>query len=141
MHDYLALHLQVDFCLDTFPYTGGTTTNHALWMGVPTLTIAGPTPPGRHGAAILGSLGLEKFVAVGADDFVAKGIAGTRDLTELAALRAGLRERFERSSVRHPEVIAAGLERALRTMWRGWCEGRPPAAFEVGTGAMTERGG
>ena len=135
MPDYLALHHQVDFCLDTFPYTGGTTTNHALWMGVPTLTIAGSIPPGRHGAAILGHLGLEKFVAADADDFVAKGIAETRDLTELAALRAGLRERFERSSVRHPEVIAAGLERALRTMWRRWCEGRPPQSFEVGAGA------
>ena len=40
-------------CLDTFPYTGGTTTYQALWMGVPTLTVAGPTPPGRQGAAIL----------------------------------------------------------------------------------------
>lgn len=139
MPDYLALHHQVDLCLDTFPYTGGTTTNHALWMGVPTLTIAGPTPPSRHGAAILAHLGLEKLVAADADDFVAKGIAGTQDLTELAALRAALRERFERSSVRHPEVIAAGFERALRTMWKRWCDGRPPESFEVGTDAMTEQ--
>jgi protein O-GlcNAc transferase len=50
MNGYLELHQQADICLDTFPYTGGTTTLHALWMGVPTLTLAGQTVPGRSGA-------------------------------------------------------------------------------------------
>ena len=49
----------------------------------------------------------------------------------LAAVRAGLRERCERSPIRHPEVIAAGLESALRTMWQRWCAGLPAQTFEV----------
>jgi predicted O-linked N-acetylglucosamine transferase (SPINDLY family) len=60
---YLALHHQVDLCLDAFPYNGGTTTHHAIWMGVPTLTMAGRTPAARQGAAILGQLELDGFSA------------------------------------------------------------------------------
>jgi len=89
---YLALHHQVDLCLDTFPYNGGTTTHHALWMGVPTLTIAGTTPAGRQGAALLGLMGLDEFIATDAADFVAKGLYWAARLDTLAELRTGLRE-------------------------------------------------
>jgi predicted O-linked N-acetylglucosamine transferase (SPINDLY family) len=131
MPAYLALHHQVDMCLDTFPYTGGTTTNHALWMGVPTLTLAGHTPPGRQGAAMLGHVGLEAFVAEDEKDFQEKGLSWAADLAALAAVRAGLRERCERSPMRRPDVIAAGLESALRNMWQRWCAGLPAQTFEV----------
>jgi protein O-GlcNAc transferase len=118
---YLALHHEVDICLDTFPYTGGTTTNHALWMGVPTMTLAGQTAPGRQGAATLGHLQLDAFVAADREDFVRRGLSWADNLSALAAIRAGLRQRLEQSPMRRPDVIAAGLERALRTMWQRWC--------------------
>ncbi|MBE0475463.1 tetratricopeptide repeat protein, partial [Rhodoferax sp.] len=35
MDEYLALHHKIDIALDPFPYNGGTTTMHSLWMGVP----------------------------------------------------------------------------------------------------------
>ena len=128
---YLALHHQVDICLDTFPYTGGTTTSHALWMGVPTLSLAGHTPAGRQGAALLAHVGLDEFVAKDAADFEQKGVSWAGALVALAEVRAGLRARFEGSSIHRPEVIAAGLERALRTMWQRWCARLPAEAFEV----------
>ncbi len=132
---YLALHHQVDMCLDTFPYAGGTTTNYALWMGVPTLTLTGQTAPGRHGAANLGHVGLDGFVAEDPADFEAKGLFWAENLAALAEVRAGLRARWEQSPVRRPEVIAAGVESALRTMWQRWCAGLPTQTFEVRLGA------
>jgi predicted O-linked N-acetylglucosamine transferase (SPINDLY family) len=121
MDAYLALHHEVDICLDTYPYTGGTTTLHALWMGVPTLTLAGDTPAGRQSAAILAPLGLEDFIAADAADFVAKGADWAGRLDELAALRAALRARLHASPTRKPALIADALERALRHMWHRWC--------------------
>ncbi len=131
METYLALHHQVDICLDTFPYCGGTTTIHALWMGVPTLTVAGATPASRQGAAIVGQLGLEEFVAANEADFVAKGGYWATHLTELAEIRANLRQRWQQSPARKPEVIAASLEQAIRRMWVTWCANRPAESFTI----------
>ncbi|MEA3133473.1 MAG: hypothetical protein QOG17_1319 [Gammaproteobacteria bacterium] len=129
MAQYLALHLRVDICLDTYPYTGGTTTSHALWMGVPTLTVAGSTPAARQGAAFLGHLCLDDFVAKDAVDFVEKGLYWASHLTELSEVRAGMRDRWRRSAIGRPDMIAAGLERALRHMWTRWCESLPAESF------------
>lgn len=129
MDDYLALHHHVDVCLDTYPYTGGTTTLHALWMGVPTLTLAGRTVAGRPGACILGHVGLDEFVACNAHDYVEKGLFIAGNIPLLADLRANLRSRFGQSSLGRPDIVADGLERALRTMWQRWCSGQAPASF------------
>ena len=131
MKDYLELHNQVDICLDTFPYNGGTTTCHALWMGVPTLTMSGSTPASRDGATVLGHAGLEAFVARDAADFVQKGLYWAGNPAALSDIRAGLRERFAKSAMGQPAVVAAGLERALRIMWQRWCAGLPAESFEV----------
>jgi protein O-GlcNAc transferase len=73
LKEYLALHHQVDINLDAFPYSGGTTTLHALWMGVPTLTLAGDTAAGRQTACILEHMQLPEYIAHDVDDFVRKG--------------------------------------------------------------------
>lgn len=130
-HAYLGLHRHVDICLDTFPYNGGTTTLHALWMGVPTLTLAGATPAGRSGASILAHVGLESFVAHDARDFVEKGMSWAERRDELAAIRGGLRERFLQSARGQPALVAEGVARALRTMWQRWCAGLPAESFEI----------
>ena len=73
----------------------------------------------------------EQFLATDKADFVAKGVALSSDISALAALRTGLRERCMASAAFRPEVVAAGLSRALRIMWQRWCDDQPPVAFEV----------
>ncbi|MBY0575519.1 MAG: tetratricopeptide repeat protein [Gallionellaceae bacterium] len=131
MAAYLSLHQQVDICLDTFPYNGGTTTLHALWMGVPTLTLAGNTTAGRPGVTILSHADLEVFIARDAADFVQKGLFWVGNLAALSDIRAGLREHFAKSAMCQPAMIAAGVSCALRIMWQRWCAGLPAESFEV----------
>jgi protein O-GlcNAc transferase len=131
MAEYLAIHHEVDICLDTFPYNGGTTTSHALWMGVPTLTMAGQSPQARVGAAILNLLELKAFVAHTPEDFVERGIRAAADLEALAQLRAGLRIRLANCPAAQPAMISDALERAFRLMWQRWCKGLPPAPLDV----------
>ncbi len=134
--EYMGLHHQVDICLDTFPYNGGTTSFYATTMGVPTLTLAAQTPASRVGACILGQVGLEDFVAHDSEEFVRKGLYWTDHLPELGAIRAALRERLEQSPLGQPALAAKGVESALRTMWRRWCAGLPPESFAVDTDAL-----
>lgn len=131
MDDYLALHHQVDVCLDAFPYGGGTTTLHAVWMGVPTLTLAGETPPSRSGATVMNQLGLNGFIATSIEDFVSKGHYWAEHVAELASLRLDMRARFNASAMGQPEPFAASLEATLRAMWQRWCNDQPPAPIEV----------
>ncbi|MBI0326703.1 O-linked N-acetylglucosamine transferase family protein [Burkholderia plantarii] len=128
---YLQQHHHVDFCLDTFPYTGSTTALNALWMGVPTLTIRGNTLASRAGAVWMSSVGLEQFVADSTDDFVARGIALANDVEGLAAVRRGLRERCRQSPGFQPERIANAVSDAFRMAWRRWCADEAPASFTV----------
>ena len=131
MADYLALHHQVDVCLDTFPYNGGTTTAHASWMGVPTLTLAGETPPSRFGARFMSRFGLDGFVASSIEDFVDKGRYWAEHLTELAALRPLIRERFNASEIGQPEPFADHLDTLLRTIWQRWCQDLPTVSLAI----------
>jgi dTDP-4-amino-4,6-dideoxygalactose transaminase/predicted O-linked N-acetylglucosamine transferase (SPINDLY family) len=131
MGDYLALHGQVDIALDTFPYSGGTTTLHALWMGVPTLTLAGDTAAGRQTVCILEHIGQQQFIANDAADFVRKGAAFAADFLSLAVLRTGLRACISLPDAQAMEQVADGVEQALRMMWQRWCDGLPAASLQV----------
>ena len=131
MHDYLKLHHQVDICLDTFPYPAATTSCHALWMGVPTITMTGETPVSRVGASLQKHVGLDQFVANSKTEFLEKTLCWSVQLVELAKIRAGLRARLSQSPIGQPDAIALTVERALRVMWHRWCEGLPAESFEL----------
>ena len=114
---YLAAHSEVDLILDTFPYPGGTTTCEALWMGVPTLTLAGDSLLSRQGASLLTAAGLPEWVATTEAEYVAKAVAIASDLPRLAALREGLRKQVMNSPLFDAPRFARHFEEALWGMW------------------------
>lgn len=131
MSDYLAMHHEVDIVLDSLPYTGGTTTHHALWMGVPVLTLAGPTMQQSQGAGILGHLGLSDWAPRTEDEYVDKARQASADLEGLDRLRQELRPKIAAAFRDAEQALEVELQTALRTIWRRWCAGEPPAAFDV----------
>ena len=120
---YLAAHAEVDVMLDTFPYPGGTTTCEALWMGVPTLTLAGETLLSRQGASLLTAAGLENWVALNVADYVDKAVAVAGDLPKLADLRATLRKQVSVSPLFDAPRFARNFEDALWGMWQARAQG------------------
>ncbi|WP_436857832.1 methyltransferase regulatory domain-containing protein [Citrobacter tructae] len=127
---YLAMHAEVDVLLDAFPYPGGTTTNFALQMGVPSLTLIGETFVSRQGASNLRQFNLDQFVVKSTEEYVARALEISSDVDGLNALRLGMRERIQRkSSV--GGTAAVYLERAIREAWERYCRGEKPASFTV----------
>src|SRR5580658_5439215 len=121
---YLATYRSIDLCLDTFPYGGHTTSLDAFWMGVPVVTLVGPTIVGRAGLSQAVNLGLTELVARSPDEYVAIAVGLSKDLPRLSELRAGLRARMERSPLMDGARFARNLETSYRSIWRRHCDGR-----------------
>lgn len=119
---YFSAYHKVDIALDPFPYTGGTTSVESLWMGVPVLTLAGASFLARQGVGLLMNAGLAEWVAVSADDYVARAVSRANDIQGLAILRSGLRHQVLASPIFDAPRFARHFEDTLRGMWQIWCK-------------------
>lgn len=130
--EYLTLHQQVDICLDTFPYSGGTTTNHALWMGVPTLTLVGDTYQSRQSAVLLHRVGLHHTCVVKSEDeFVERAIAWAKNPKVLNRVRGEVKSQLVTAHSTQLQTTIQGFVCALRHMWKQWCAGKSPKRFRI----------
>ncbi len=122
--EHLEQHNDIDIALDTSPVGGGTTTLDACLMGVPTVTLLGPTVPGRMSASILTAIGDEILIAESAAEYVE--IASVLAL-RVAPGRGGIgprrtrRAAFLSSIMCDADRYAGAVEDAYRTAWRSWC--------------------
>lgn len=122
LQDYFSLYNSVDIALDTMPYSGGTTSCDALWMGVPVVTAPGIRPSSRSTASVLSTAGLTEWIASSSEDYVRLAVAFAREEALLTALRRSLRQRLRDSPLMNEKKFVRDLESALRHMWRAWCE-------------------
>lgn len=129
MADYLRAHERIDLLLDAFPWTSGTTAHLGLWMGVPTLTLAGQSLAARLGAGAMAAAGLQEFVAESADRYVETAVQAAIHPDRLHSVRMTLRDRLERDRERIPALVAKALEQRLRQMWQRWCAGLAPCVL------------
>ena len=88
MKDYY----RIDLALDTFPYTGVTTSFQSYLMGVPVLTLKGFNMNSRCGESINKNLELPEFIANDTKEYVEKAIL-LQDKEKLSKLRISLREK------------------------------------------------
>ena len=116
--DHLRTHNEVDIALDPWPYSGGLTTCESLWMGVPVITMPGPTFAGRHAATHLANVGLTDWIVDSENAYVDLAVSWATRLDDLAALRRSLRQRVAESPLCDGPRFARDFEAALRFMWR-----------------------
>lgn len=115
--DYLNSYSEVDMILDTFPFTGGTTTCEALWMGIPTLTLNGNTIIARQTASFLKELKMNEWIAENKEEYVQKAVNLSQDLNKLNYIRQNLRKELLESSICDARNFALDFEELLEEMW------------------------
>ncbi len=119
--DYLRRYRAIDICLDTFPSNGHTTSLDALWMGVPTVTLAGDTVVGRAGVCQAVNLGLPELIANAKEEYVQVASSLAANLERLSELRRTLRGRMKQSPLMDGPRFAQHVEAVYRDIWRRYC--------------------
>ena len=116
--DYLEQYKDIDIALDTFPYTGGTTTCEALYMGVPVITFRGKTHGARLSASIMTAADVAELIAFSPMDYVKKALQLSRRKELIAAYHVGLREHIKNSALMDSKKYIGELEKIYRTVWK-----------------------
>jgi predicted O-linked N-acetylglucosamine transferase (SPINDLY family) len=119
--DYFNTYKRIDIALDPFPWSGGITTCDALYMGVPVVTLPGPTAVSRGGASILTQVKLRDLIAPTREAFLQIATTLAQDTARLSSLRSSLRTTIQNSLLMNATAFARDAESLYRQAWQVWC--------------------
>ena len=115
--EHLLMYNDIDVALDTFPYTGVTTSFEAIWMGVPVLTMRGHNFTSRCGESININCDMEDFIAQNKNDYIEKAINLTKNINYLKSLKKNLRNKAINSSLFKPKEFSKKFYMELKKVW------------------------
>ena len=107
---YLSRYLLADLFVDTFAYNAHTTGSDALWIGLPMVTLAGPSFASRVGASLLDTVGLSELITYSQNDYEQKINALMTDPQKLADLSQHLRNVRDTTPLFNSKKTAQDLE-------------------------------
>lgn len=129
--DHLARLQHADLFLDTLPYNAGATASDALWAGVPVLTCAGSSFPGRVAASLLRAIGLPELITSSHTEYEMLAYQLATTPTRLAELRGRLARNRNSSPLFDTDRFKRHIESAYITMYERYQKGHAPQSFSV----------
>lgn len=133
VEEYLARHRLADLYLDVLPYNAHGSALDCLWMGLPLLTCAGETFPGRVAARLVQLSGMPELATSSLNHYEALALELALDRPRLSELRQRLNTARASAPLFQMEAFARHLETAYDRMWQTKIHGKPPEAFAVGS--------
>ena len=129
--EHLARHVLADLFLDTQPYGAHTTASDALWMGLPVLTVLGPTFASRVAASLLQAMDMPELVTRSLEEYETAASRFAREPQRLAATKTKLAAKRDTTPLFDTARFTRNLETAFATIWGRWQRGEAPADFAV----------
>lgn len=109
-----------DLMLDSYPYSGGATTSHALRMGVPVITLEGKTYVSRMSASLLNAMGLKDLATISFKEYERLAINLAKNPKKLNALRLTLNANKKSFSLFDTAKFVENLEKAYQKIWQAY---------------------
>ncbi len=123
LNEFMERGTLADVALDTAPISGGTTTLHTLWMGLPVVTMKGNEAVSTSTDATLRAFGLGRWVASNEDEYIQKVLELLDNPESLVEHRATIRGKMQASSLMDYRGRCAELESSYRRMWFNYLVG------------------
>jgi protein O-GlcNAc transferase len=116
--NHYKMYNKIDLSLDTFPYTGVTTSIESVWMGVPVLTLKGNNFVSRCGESLNINLGMQEFIAEDENDYLNKAITISENREKLSTIRKSLRNKVLNSPLFDMESFGQDFANLLNDVWK-----------------------
>jgi hypothetical protein len=136
--DYFAAYNSVDIMLDTYPFSGATTTFDALRMGRPIITLVGERHVTRVSYSLLKHVGLEDLAAFSEDEYVEKAVTLANDHERLRKINAELPRRVEESPLVNQPAFRKNFEKIIRDAWVGYCFENRAGRYDYNADSLQE---
>ena len=114
--DLLNKYNLIDIALDTFPYSGGTTSLESYWMGVPVLTKKGDYFISKSTESINKNIGLNDWIANDESDYINKAVNFSNNLNFLQSVKTYLLENRETFAIFDSEDFAKQMINAFKKL-------------------------
>ncbi|MEA1917307.1 MAG: tetratricopeptide repeat protein, partial [Campylobacterota bacterium] len=111
--EHLKAYNRIDIALDTFAYTGVTTSAEALWMGVPVLTLQGDRFMSHIGESIMHNTKQSNWIAKDKEDYIKKAVAFASNKADLVNIRSTLRDKVLKTPLYNTKLFAKNFEKVL----------------------------
>jgi predicted O-linked N-acetylglucosamine transferase (SPINDLY family) len=116
-------NLQIaDVVLDTYPYSGATTTLETLWMGIPVVTKVGQQWASRNSYTFMTHAGITEGIAYSDEEYIQWGIQLGMDENLRKTIADKLRISRQISPLWNARQFTKDMENAYRQMWQIYCE-------------------
>jgi len=118
LEEHMRGYGDIDIALDTFPYTGTTTTCEAVSQGVPVVTLVGPRHANRVSYSILKNIGFESTIAFNKDEYVKIAVTLAANPHGLGIIRSSLPVLFQHSPLKNADQFVQDLENLYKEACR-----------------------
>ncbi|MBR8831229.1 MAG: hypothetical protein N5P05_002995 [Chroococcopsis gigantea SAG 12.99] len=106
-----------DVVLDTYPFSGGTTTLDMLWMGLPIVTKVGQQWAARNSYTLMVNAGLSEGIAGNDEEYVEWGIRLGNDAVLRQEIRWKLKKSRRTAPIWNARQFTKDVESAYGQMW------------------------
>ena len=116
--NHLARHRLADLFLDTYPYTGHTTTSDALWTGLPVVTKIGNSFSSRVSSSILSAISLNELITNCDEEYKSLILNLSNDKNKLNKIKEKIIENIKTKPLFNSKLYTENLENAYYKVFK-----------------------